>query len=98
MKRSWELVADKLSKAGWSWGCVSAVSSKGMRLAIKIVPSGRGQNTDLMNFIFTKNIGRLLLAIYLIVIGLSTISGLSIPGVITGVLALAAGIFILIGR
>jgi hypothetical protein len=21
----WELVADKLSKAGWSWGCVSAV-------------------------------------------------------------------------
>ena len=55
-----------------------------MRLAIKIVPSGRDQNTDLMNFIFTKNIGRLLLAIYLIVIGLSTISGLAIPGVITG--------------
>jgi hypothetical protein len=51
-----------------------------------------------MNFIFTKNIGMLLLAIYLIVIGLSTISGLAISGVITGVLALAAGIFILIGR
>ena len=47
---------------------MSALSSKGMRLAIKIVPSGRDQNTDLMNFIFTKNIGRLLLAIYLIVI------------------------------
>ena len=94
----WEIIADKLSKAGWSWGCVSAVSSKGMRLAIKIVPSGRDQNTDLMNFIFTKNIGRLLLAIYLIVIGLSTISGLAIPGVITGVLALAAGTFILIGK
>jgi hypothetical protein len=21
----WELIAEKLSKAGWSWGCVSAV-------------------------------------------------------------------------
>jgi hypothetical protein len=51
-----------------------------------------------MNFIFTKNIGMLLLAIYLIVIGLSTIAALAIPGVIIGVLALAAGIFILIGR
>jgi len=67
-------------------------------LSIKIVTSGRDQNTDLMNFIFTKNIGRLLLAIYLIVIGLSTIAALAISGVITGVLALAAGIFILIGR
>jgi|HubBroStandDraft_2_1064218.scaffolds.fasta_scaffold217284_1 hypothetical protein len=51
-----------------------------------------------MKFIFTKNIGMLLLAIYLIVIGLSTISSLAISGVITGVLALAAGIFILVGR
>jgi hypothetical protein len=48
-----------------------------------------------MNFTFTKNIGMLLLAIYLIAIGLSTIAALAIPGVITGVLALAAGIFIL---
>ena len=98
MASTTRFIADNLSKAGWSWGCVSAVSSKGMLLAIKIVPSGRDQNTDLMNFIFTKNIGRLLLAIYLIVIGLSTISGLAIPGVITGVLALAAGTFILIGK
>jgi hypothetical protein len=51
-----------------------------------------------MNFTFTKNIGMLLLAIYLIVIGLSAIFALAISGVITGVLALAAGIFILIGR
>jgi len=21
----WEIIADKLSKAGWSWGCVSAI-------------------------------------------------------------------------
>ena len=51
----WEIIADNLSKAGWSWGCMSTVSSNGMRLAIKIVTSGRDQNTDLMNFIFTKN-------------------------------------------
>jgi hypothetical protein len=25
----WEIIADKLSKAGWSWGCVSAVESYG---------------------------------------------------------------------
>jgi hypothetical protein len=25
----WEIIADNLSKAGWSWGCVSAVDSKG---------------------------------------------------------------------
>jgi len=24
----WEIIADNLSKAGWSWGCVSAVDSK----------------------------------------------------------------------
>jgi hypothetical protein len=24
----WEIIADNLSKAGWSWGCVSAVGSR----------------------------------------------------------------------
>ena len=24
----WEIIADDLSKAGWSWGCVSAVDSE----------------------------------------------------------------------
>jgi hypothetical protein len=23
--KSWEIIADNLSKAGWRWGCVSAV-------------------------------------------------------------------------
>jgi hypothetical protein len=23
----WEIIADKLSKTGWSWGCVSAIDS-----------------------------------------------------------------------
>jgi len=25
----WEIIADNLSKAAWSWGCVSAVDSNG---------------------------------------------------------------------
>jgi hypothetical protein len=25
----WEIIADNLTKAGWSWGCVSAVDSNG---------------------------------------------------------------------
>jgi hypothetical protein len=24
----WEVIADNLSKAGWSWGCVSALASR----------------------------------------------------------------------
>jgi hypothetical protein len=27
--RSWEIIADNLKKAGWSWGCVSAIDSNG---------------------------------------------------------------------
>ena len=46
---------------------------------------------------FTKNIGMLLLAIYLILVGLATIFGLGV-GYIPGIVALIAGIFILIGR
>ena len=45
----------------------------------------------------TKNIGMLLLAIYLIAVGILTLTGLGI-GILTGVLALLAAIFILIGR
>jgi hypothetical protein len=26
VKRYWEIIADNLSKAGWSWGCVSTVT------------------------------------------------------------------------
>lgn len=45
------------------------------------------------------NIGFLLLAIYLILVGLTAlIPALAIPSIILGVLALIAGIFILIGR
>jgi hypothetical protein len=30
----WEVIADNLSKAGWSWGCVSAVDSEGRTIWI----------------------------------------------------------------
>jgi hypothetical protein len=29
-----EIIADKLSKAGWSWGCVSAIDSNGRTIWI----------------------------------------------------------------
>jgi hypothetical protein len=29
MKKYWEIIADNLSKAGWSWGCVLAVDANG---------------------------------------------------------------------
>ncbi len=49
---------------------------------------------------FTKNIGMLLLAIWLIATGLISILSLSFTGlgIIMAILAIAAGIFILLGR
>jgi hypothetical protein len=47
---------------------------------------------------FTKNIGMLLLAIYLILAGLGLLVGFVIPSILMGILALLAGIFILIGK
>jgi hypothetical protein len=32
--RSWENIADNLKKAGWSWGCVSAVDCEGRTIWI----------------------------------------------------------------
>ena len=32
----WEIIADNLSKAGWSLGCVSAVDSKGRTIWIGV--------------------------------------------------------------
>ena len=39
----WELIADKLSKAGWSWGCVSAVDSRGRTIWIADAHRGDGK-------------------------------------------------------
>jgi len=52
-----------------------------------------------MNFNFTKNIGMLLLSIWLILMGLATfIPAIGGLGVVLSLLAIAAGVFILIGR
>jgi hypothetical protein len=53
-----------------------------------------------MNFKFTQSIGMLLLAIWLIMTGLIALLGLSFSGlpVIMAILAIAAGVLILIGR
>jgi hypothetical protein len=34
VKRYWELIADRLSASGWSWGCVSAIDSNGRTIWI----------------------------------------------------------------
>jgi len=47
---------------------------------------------------FNGNLGFLLLGIWLILTGLGTLGILSLPSVIMGLLALAAGILILISR
>lgn len=46
----------------------------------------------------TKNIGFILLSIFLIAWGLVTLLGIGGLGVILAILAIAAGIFILLGR
>jgi len=30
----WEIIADNLSEAGWSWGCVSGVDSNGRTISL----------------------------------------------------------------
>lgn len=47
---------------------------------------------------FTKNIGFLLLAIYLILVGLVGLVPLAIPTIVFALLALVSGVFILIGK
>jgi len=37
------LIADTLSKAGWSWGCISAIDSNGRTIFVADAHSGDGQ-------------------------------------------------------
>src|SRR5205809_7529289 len=39
----WEIIADDLSKAGWSWGCVSGVDSRGRAILVADAHRGDGQ-------------------------------------------------------
>jgi len=52
-----------------------------------------------MKIDFQRNIGFILLAVYLILIGLTGLMpGIAIPTIVLAILALVSGIFILIGR
>jgi hypothetical protein len=39
----WEIIADNLSKAGWSWGCVAAMDSNGRTIWIADAHRGDGK-------------------------------------------------------
>jgi len=34
VKRYWETIADKLSKAGWIWGCAATIDSNGRTIFV----------------------------------------------------------------
>jgi len=46
----------------------------------------------------TKNIGMLLLAVYLILVGITTLFHIAIGSIVMGVLAHVTGILILVGK
>jgi hypothetical protein len=41
--KDWEIIAENLSKAGWSWGCVSAIDSQGRTIWIADAHRGDGK-------------------------------------------------------
>ena len=41
--KHWEIIADNLSKAGWSWGCVPAIDSNGRTMWIVDAHRGDGK-------------------------------------------------------
>jgi hypothetical protein len=41
--KDWEIIADNLSKAGWSWGCVSAIDSEGRTIFVADAHRGDGK-------------------------------------------------------
>lgn len=53
---------------------------------------------DTMAFLTTRSAGMTVLAIYLIVVGLTGLVALAVPLAVTAVLALLAGVLILLGR
>jgi len=41
----WEMIADNLSKAGWTWGCVSTVNSRGRTIFVADAHRGDGKSS-----------------------------------------------------
>jgi hypothetical protein len=39
----WEIIADNLSKAGWSWGCVATVDRDGRTIFVADAHRGDGK-------------------------------------------------------
>ena len=69
-----------------------------IHFAITYVARQLAKKRNQMNF--TKNLGMLVLAIYLIIIGITGVFGVSLGGasILLPILALIAGILILIGK
>ena len=65
-----------------------------MAVFLRAKATGLPQNQRMI----TKNIGMLVLAIYLILVGITTLFHVGIGAIVMGVLALIAGILILIGK
>jgi hypothetical protein len=43
--RYWEIIADRVSASGWSWGCIAAIDSEGGELSgllMRIATTARG--------------------------------------------------------
>jgi membrane protein required for beta-lactamase induction len=70
----------------------------GLRIAEVLFWCAKATGLPQNRRMITKNIGMLLLAIYLILIGIIALIHVAIPGIVTGIIALLAGILILIGR
>jgi hypothetical protein len=41
--KSWEIIADNLSKAGWSWGCVATMDRRGRTIFVTDAHRGDGK-------------------------------------------------------
>jgi hypothetical protein len=41
--RYWEIIADRLSAAGWSWACVSTINSSGQTIFVADALRGDGK-------------------------------------------------------
>jgi hypothetical protein len=39
----WEIIADNLSKAGWSWGCIATVDREGRTIFVADAHRGNGK-------------------------------------------------------
>ena len=58
-----EIIADNLSKAGWSWGCVSAIDSNGRTIWIADASNARSpqpRNRRALHGVFNPSNPRLL--------------------------------------